>query len=109
VAVVEQQEVPAYANTKVTVVLVEVQLELQERVAATIAITVLQVEEELRTLEVPANLLKLRLLSVKVQHLPRILEIVSKAVVAVAAGTVVVLEVTPEVAVAVAQATLLQR
>jgi hypothetical protein len=109
VAVVEQQEVPAYANTKETVVLVEVQLELQERVAATIAITVLQVEEELRTLEVPANLLKLRLLSVKVQHLPRILEIVSKAVVAVAAGTVVVLEVTPEVAVAVAQATLLQR
>ena len=105
----EQQEVPAYANTKETVVLVEVQLELQERVAATIAITVLQVEEELRTLEVPANLLKLRLLSVKVQHLPRILEIVSKAVVAVAAGTVVVLEVTPEVAVAVAQATLLQR
>ena len=101
----EQQEVPAYANTKETVVLVEVQLELQERVAATIAITVLQVEEELRTLEVPANLLKLRLLSVKVQHLPRILEIVSKAVVAVAAGTVVVLEVTPEVAVAVAQAT----
>jgi hypothetical protein len=109
VAVVEQQEVPAYANTKETVVLVEVQLELQERVAATIAITVLQVEEELRTLEVPANLLKLLLPSVKVQHLPRILEIVSKVAVAVAAGTVVVLEVTPEVAVAVAQATLLQR